>query len=1249
MARLISRLAGRYFIRIALGLLLVAGAAAIALGTEAVLRWAAQQAAQASDGRLTLQGVSGSLFGPLQVEAATFQTGEQNIEVRSLHLDWTPVSLLRGHIHISRLQAQEVKIVELQPSTEPLALPQSLRLPVTLAAPAIRLDRVAIKTAGSEQILSDIDLGLELTAQAYQLQLRSLTTPWGKAQAALTLGDSRPFPVKATASLLQTGVLSYRAQADASGDLTQLLLKASAQALGGQVAINAKIAPFDSVPLLEARIEADKLNPAQLRRGLPDASLGATITVARRDKAAVDGNLTLRNATPGPLEKTRLPLREVAMRFGGDAKRIDLGAIRIDLGSAGIFTGDGRVSGSQLVLDLATQDFDPRGVHGKMRPMRLASTVHLQADPASQQLAAEFAYQRFRLQFDARRQDDLIEVRHATVKAGSGSLALAGSLDLAGKQPFQVTGTLAGFNPADFGEYPAARINASLAATGQIAATQATLEFTLADSHIRQQPLSGRGKLNLSPTRIWDSAIDLRLARNHVAANGALGNPGDNLTFRIDADNLTAIDPELAGELRAAGAIEGRFTAPSGSIEAEARNLSWRKQYRLASLSAKGKLAQGGDGPLAFDATLRGLATPQLRLDQASASAAGTRVRHTLQLRAGATGLDLAANLAGGWHEESGWAGQLTSLANRGRHAFTLKAPAKLEIARDRLVLRDARLDIASADLKLHTLDYDAGKLASRGEFTRLPLRYLAKFSERTADIDTNLMLGGSWQIAMTESVDGHLRVQREGGDIVIPTAPRTTLGLDRLELDITAKNSEVQGRMEAAGTRLGSLQAEAQSRLALRDGSWGIPGDAPLQARANLAIESLAWLQPIVDPRGALVFDGAVKASFLAGGSFAQPRMTGTLSGDRFAVALPEQGLDLKDGSFKAELRDQVLHLEKLSIRGGKGSLGGSGQLALKDGDPAMRLALTADKLEVLSRPDRHLVVSGSSETSVAGKSVKVMARLKADRGLIELPRLDAPTLSDDIQVLGRTTAAETKVQPYAASFELDLDLGPSFFLRGQGLDAQLGGTLKLAGSAGTLPSSRGSIRVVKGAYSAYGQHLEIERGILNFQGPLDNPGLNIVALRKNQPVEAGVAVTGTGQSPRVSLVSKPTVPDSEKLSWLVLGHGLDDSSGQEFSALQAAAGALLGAGESVTMQQKIAHAAGLEEVSFKGGSGLESTVLSLGKRLSSRAYLNYEQGLDGAGTLVKINYTLSRRLSVRAQAGAVPAVDLFYSFSFD
>ena len=50
-----------------------------------------------------------------------------------------------------------------------------------------------------------------------------------------------------------------------------------------------------------------------------------------------------------------------------------------------------------------------------------------------------------------------------------------------------------------------------------------------------------------------------------------------------------------------------------------------------------------------------------------------------------------------------------------------------------------------------------------------------------------------------------------------------------------------------------------------------------------------------------------------------------------------------------------------------------------------------------------------------------------------------------------------------------------------------------------------------MQGYYTAFGQRLTVERGILTFSGPIDNPGVNALAMRKNQAVEAGVAVTGT------------------------------------------------------------------------------------------------------------------------------------------
>lgn len=62
-----------------------------------------------------------------------------------------------------------------------------------------------------------------------------------------------------------------------------------------------------------------------------------------------------------------------------------------------------------------------------------------------------------------------------------------------------------------------------------------------------------------------------------------------------------------------------------------------------------------------------------------------------------------------------------------------------------------------------------------------------------------------------------------------------------------------------------------------------------------------------------------------------------------------------------------------------------------------------------------------------------------------------------------------------------------------------------------------------------------------------------------------------------------------------------------------------------------------------------MQTSVLTLGKRLSSKVYLSYEQGLAGSESLFKIKYALTRNLSLQTQSGTTPAADLFYTFSFD
>ena len=232
----------------------------------------------------------------------------------------------------------------------------------------------------------------------------------------------------------------------------------------------------------------------------------------------------------------------------------------------------------------------------------------------------------------------------------------------------------------------------------------------------------------------------------------------------------------------------------------------------------------------------------------------------------------------------------------------------------------------------------------------------------------------------------------------------------------------------------------------------------------------------------------------------------------------------------------------------------------------------------------------------------------------------------------------------------ELQLDLGEDFRLRGMGIDTRLAGQLALSaqGPLTELPSLRGRVRTEGGTFRAYGQQLIIQRGFIDFSGPVSNPALDIVALRPNYTSDqrVGVQVMGSALLPRVRLYSEPALPDNQTMAWLLLGRPAPDS-GAEAAMLQSAALALLGGREG----RGLAANFGLDELSFSGGGDgdVSSASVTLGKRLSDRLYAAYEHSLAGTGGTLLIFYELSRRWTLRGSTGANQAVDLIYRLSFD
>ena len=1219
-------------------------------GSEPALQWAARRVTAASDGTVTVTGVSGSLARTLHIERIRHQTPERIVTVENAELTWSPSQLLYDRVAIDVLAASTVTVENLQPSGKPPTLPLKLGLPLDLQIDQARVGTIAFIHEGARTELHDIRFRLSGDDKQWQLQNLGVETAFGRIGGTATLGNLKPFPIEASLQLASTDA---NASAVIGGTLSEMRLDANFSGYGALGQATALATPFDAFMLRSLALNASGIDPSRVQAGWPKADLKIAVNAGFSPDGVLQGGLVLGNSLAGPLDRQLLPLVSARAQLAGtlDAARMD--GVVLDFGSAGKFAGSGSTSGSEGALTLHTERFDLKGISSRMNRTRIAGDMVLASKGGTQTLVAQLGQDRLRLDLNAVKQGSLVRLQQASLRTGNGEARIAGELNLADARAFTLEGAMRRFNPAAFGAYPAADLNLNFDLQGQLAPQwQVAARYQVQPSRLFNQPLSGKGSFSADPKQVRDLEANLALGPNTASAKGDFGLPGGRLKWRIDAPRLAAFGIEYRGALKGEGELGGSVEAPQFSLLLNGSDLMLQG-YGAKTLHASSNFGEGEQGAIQADIRLVDASSNDMLLQSLRVQVNGTRQAHTVGLGASSEEIDLDAQAAGGWQRDRGWEGTIRTLRNRGKFAFSMQNPAKIQAGTGSFSLQDLAINLAGGRVNITTLEKSGSKLSSRGSARGLPLSWLIAFAPALAEsIDTNLMLGADWSLAAGDTVDGNVHLFREAGDITLRGNAATTLGLTALDLRANIARNAVQAEAKVSGERAGNIQLSANTQLAQQNGKWTLPAQSPLRMSAKADIPSLAWLGPMSGNPGIDV-GGRLKLALAGSGTVGRPQVSGEIGGDGLALRWAEHGINLHGGVLRAQLQGDRLQLQQAAINGDEGTLRLEGGARFIDSQLVVDMKLVADKLLLLSRPDRVLAVSGESTLSIDQSRLQLNGKLQAERARIEFADQKSVTVSEDVVVLGqeRKQAAAQKALPIR--YDMELNLGRHFQLKGKGLDARLAGSVRVFSTAAGLPGARGTIRVAEGTYEAYGQKLQIERGLITFNGPINNPALDILAVRKvsnvENAVEAGVSVRGTALRPNARLVSTPSVTDTEKLSWLVLGKGTDQAGGQEYGMLAAAASALFSTGQAESLQSRLANTFGLDEFGVTNAMGLEDAVVTVGKRISSRVYLTFEQGIGGASSLVKLRYLLSRQLTVEVGTGTRSTVDLIYNWRFD
>ncbi|HUH61020.1 MAG TPA: translocation/assembly module TamB domain-containing protein [Candidimonas sp.] len=772
--------------------------------------------------------------------------------------------------------------------------------------------------------------------------------------------------------------------------------------------------------------------------------------------------------------------------------------------------------------------------------------------------------------------------------------------------------------------------------------------------------------------------MDLRLGKNRLRAQGALGASDSRLTLDAQAPELAAFWPDLPGGAQVKGDVAGTLAQHKATLDA---------QYR----PQKSQAGKVGSAPASVRLALEG----GWGRDAAPAATAP------------------AAPAA---ETTEGWRGTLSSLSaeHAGLGART-RAPMALSFLPAAVApawqwqVGATRIDMLMSSRALFTVDHvasrgGAGRWESKGAIARLPLSPalldevgkklglqtqeeedrggVTVLADKAAAV-SEIVLGVNWDMKFAGALAGTAHVERISGDVMVPAEPAFPLGLQRFSLDLNAKpgkgstslvtadlnvTTKKMGRVSATGSTL--VHATPGGGLALR------PEDVRT-VNIDADIDDLGWtslfLGDAMELGGALRADVQLKSR--PNGTWAT---SGTLRGEKIRVIRIDDGVRLLDGTLSARLADDRLILDSLSfparlrvepkewrtaewVSTNPGAKGGSlnitGDWNLFDSRGVVDVELY--RYPILQRADRYAMVSGKLRVAAELPKIAIDGSLTADAGWFDLDMLGGiPTVDSDVVVLRPGDDIAKVDVPMDISMDLDVDLGPRFYLTGYGVNSGLVGKLHIMMRDGKL-TGIGALRTRGGAIETYGQRLQLRKGTITFQGDITSPVLDIEALRTGLAVEAGVRVAGTAKRPRIDLVSYPAVSEIEKLSWLLMGHGADESGG-DMALLFSVGTSFLGSGEP--FYRKF----GIDEVSVKSGelgsagsilpaesvvsgldagtSDIERKFIAVSKKLSNGITLSIQQALSDTGSVGRASYRLGRGLTAELSAGTINGLALVY-----
>ena len=688
----------------------------------------------------------------------------------------------------------------------------------------------------------------------------------------------------------------------------------------------------------------------------------------------------------------------------------------------------------------------------------------------------------------------------------------------------------------------------------------------------------------------------LGLVEADGAARGSLQlAAGDEPTATIDAQvDSFQFGDIAAGEIRITATARNYLSGPTvGGAIAAGRIINGKTEVRDVSVT----LTQDGDWT-GFDGRLQANGVPLTAKGRARTADAKTIIE-----------------LFGASAELQGITAQLAE-------------PTTVEIAGSTARLDDLTITAAGGTATVsgsagQTLDLDV-------RLAELPAAALARFAP---GMDPRGTLSGTAQITGTAAApEVTYRASWKGGQI----AQTRAAGFGAM--DVTSAGTFVgdvltfEARVDE-GSGLG-MSGGGSVNIASRTVDARLSGRVPFGFLAQrLAAQGVA-------------LSGGADVAFRVSGNLFKPDLSGTLKTAGARLVHAPSGLAVDDLAADVSLGGGAASIDSLSgTLSSGGTIRGSGRIAI---DPAggfpAELELTLDDGRytdgrvVTANLDGKIGVSGPLTSSPL-----LSGTINLGRTVITIPeRLPGSLAELDVQHRNAPQAVarqEEAMRPASGGnsgsglvLDLQVNAPNEIIVQGRGLDAELGGSLKLSGPVSS-PQAVGRFDLRRGRLDLLGRRLDFSSGSIGFSGSLV-PYLDMAASSSVEGATVTVTVTGPATNPSFAFSSSPALPQDEILARLLFGKTMSGLSALQIAQLASAAGQLAGITGSTSLLQSLREGTGLDDIDVKTDAETGNTSLSVGKYLNDKTYLTIEKGAQPGSGKATIDLDMGRGIKLRGEA---------------